>query len=347
MTEILRYIHKAVNGEHLSVDESARAFQIIMNGGATPPQLAALLVALKMNGETVEEIAGGAKAMRAKAKPFPMEESFKDRLVDTCGTGGDGQGTYNVSTAVAIVLAACGVPVAKHGNRAVSSLSGSSDVFKMLGVNIDASEGLMARALRQTNLCFLLAPRYHQAMRHVAPTRHELGMRTIFNILGPLSNPAGARRQLLGVFSKDLLVPMAQVLKMLGSVRAWVVHGKDGLDEITTTGISYVAELKEGKIREFQLNPAKFGIDLQPPDILHGGDAEYNAIAIRRVLEGKKHPLREIVRLNSAAALVVADKAKDIPQGLAMATEAIDSGKGNQTLEALIAITSEERAIDE
>lgn len=342
MSEIQRYIHKATERQNLSAEESARAFQIIMSGGATPAQVAALLVALKMKGETPDEITGGVRALRLKAKPFAVEENIKQQLVDTCGTGGDGAGTYNVSTAVALVLAACGVPVAKHGNRAVSSRSGSADVLKALNVNIDASEEVMQKSLKNTGFCFLLAPRHHPAMRHVAPTRQELGMRTIFNLLGPLANPAGVQRQLVGVYQPEWLVPMAEVLKNLGSTSAWVVHGSDGLDELTVTGSSRVAVLKDGNIQTKEIHPEQAGLAVYDAKDLKGGDAEHNAAAVRKLFDGKPGAYRDIVLLNVAAALVVAGVADDLKQGVLRAAEAIDKGAANRTLDAVVAITNEE-----
>lgn len=342
MTEIQRYIHKATERHNLSAEESARAFQIVMNGGATPAQVAALLVALKMKGETPDEITGGVRAMRVKATPFPVEEKLKSQLVDTCGTGGDGAGTYNISTAVALVLAACGVPVAKHGNRAVSSRSGSADVLKALGVNIDASEALVQKSLKTTGFCFLLAPRYHPALRHVAPTRQELGMRTIFNLLGPLANPAGAQKQLVGVYQPEWLVPMAEVLKNLGSTSAWVVHGSDGLDELTVTGSSRVAILKDGTIETKEVHPEQAGLSVHDAKNLKGGDAEHNASALRKLFGGKPGAYRDIVLLNVAAALVVAGAAEDLKQGASRAAEVIDNGAANQTLDEVVRITNEE-----
>ncbi|MGB1539783.1 MAG: anthranilate phosphoribosyltransferase, partial [Rickettsiales bacterium] len=264
---IQTHIDALVEGRDLLPAEAENAFQIIMNGGATPAQMAAFLVALRMKGETAEEICAGATVLRAKAKPFNAPQG----AIDTCGTGGDAKGTLNVSTAVAIVVAACGVPVVKHGNRSVSSKSGSSDVLTELGVKIDAEIPVMEEALKRGNLCFLMAPMFHQAMRHVAPVRKELGMRTVFNLLGPLSNPARPKRQVLGVYDAKWLVPMAETLGKLGAERAWIVHGSDGMDELTTTGSSQIAELKiDGSVRRFEVSPEDFGMQTVSLKALEG-----------------------------------------------------------------------------
>jgi anthranilate phosphoribosyltransferase len=313
----------------LSAGEAERAFHIIMTGGATPAQIAAFLMGLRIKGETVVEITAGAEVLRHKALTFTAPEG----AIDTCGTGGDGKRSYNISTAVAIVVAACGVAVVKHGNRSVTSASGSSDVLQQLGVNIAASPEVQQRALRETNLCFLMAPLYHHAMRHVASVRQELGLRTIFNLLGPLANPARTRFQLLGVYDRQWLTPMAETLRALGVQRAWVVHGEDGMDELTTTTISYVAALEQdGNIRHFTLNPTDYGIPFAAPEALRGGLPEDNAHALQDVLNGKHGAYRDIVMLNAAAALVVAGKAQDIQQGIAYAAEAVDSGKARSIL---------------
>lgn len=319
----------------LSAEAAGRAFQIIMSGGATQAQIAAFLMGLRIKGETVTEIAAGARVLRQKAATFHAPEG----AIDTCGTGGDGSRTLNVSTAVAIVVAACGVPVAKHGNRGVTSASGSSDVLEALGVNIRVEPEVSQRALRETNLCFLMAPLYHKAVRHVAPVRQELGLRTIFNLLGPLANPAGTTRQLLGVYDAQWLEPLAEVLRDLGAVKAWVVHGSDGMDEITLSGPTEVAALENGTIRRFTLNPAEFGIDYAEKTAIAGQDPEYNARALTELLGGEKGPYRDIVLLNAAAALCVADAVADIPAGLVMAAEALDSGKARYTLARLVEMT--------
>jgi anthranilate phosphoribosyltransferase len=323
-------------GETLDEDTAAAAFETIMSGDATPSQMGGLLMAMRVRGETVAEIAGAARAMRAKASMLQAPPG----AIDTCGTGGDSQGTYNISTGAALVAAACGVPVAKHGNRALSSKSGSADVLTALGVKIDADFSLVARALAECGIGFLMAPRHHAAMRHVAGTRVELGTRTIFNLLGPLANPAGAKRQLVGVFADRWLEPMAEVLGRLGAERAWVVHGSDGLDEVTTTGPTAVAEWRDGKVHRLTVTPEEAGLARAKPEDLKGGDAAYNAAALRRVLDGERGPYRDIVLLNAAAALVVAGRAEDLKQGVAKATPAIDSGRASGVLERLVIITN-------
>ncbi|NDF13227.1 MAG: anthranilate phosphoribosyltransferase [Proteobacteria bacterium] len=340
MAEMFDYLAKVAAKQHLTEDESARAFQIIMNGGATPAQISALLMAMKINGETVPEILGAVRAIRAKASKINVPEEVRTRMIDTCGTGGDGQHTYNISTAVAFIVAGAGVPVAKHGGKSVSSRSGSSDVLTALGVNIHAAPEEMLAALTQKNIAFLFASNYHAAMRHVGPVRQEMGMRTLFNILGPLTNPAGASRQLIGVYDKQWLKPIAEVLAKLGTTQAWIVHGEDGLDEITTTGKTYVVELKEGAIKEFMLDPTVYGIELAKPHDLKGGDAGVNAIAIRQLLGGKTGAYRDIVLLNAAAAFVVAGVAKDIPEGLAKAKDSLDEKKALRALDALVEMTN-------
>jgi anthranilate phosphoribosyltransferase len=327
---------RVASGETLDEDAAAAVFNTIMSGDATPAQVGGLLLALRVRGETVAEIAGAARAMRAKAATIQAPPG----AIDTCGTGGDGQGTYNISTAAAIVIAACGVPVAKHGNRALSSKSGSSDVLTALGVKIDADFAVVSRALHEIGLGFLMAPRHHSAMRHVAGARVELGTRTIFNLLGPLANPAGAKRQLVGVFAERWLEPMAEVLGRLGAERAWVVHGSDGLDEITTTGPTAVAEWRNGAVHRFTVTPEELGLPRSNPADLKGGDAAYNAAALRRVLDGEHGPYRDIVVLNAAAALVIAGKAADLNQGVARAVPAIDSGKARGILDRLIVVTN-------
>ena len=323
-------------GERLDRAEAEAAFEILMSGDATPSQIGAFLMALRVRGETVDEITGATRIMRAKAIAIDAPPG----AIDTCGTGGDAAGTFNISTGAALVAAACGVPVAKHGNRALSSRSGSSDVLAALGVNLDADMGLVRTALWEAGICFLMAPRHHGAMRHVAGARVELGTRTIFNLLGPLANPAGARRQLLGVFSRQWIEPLARVLGNLGTERAWVVHGSDGLDEMTTTGPSYVAEIDAGSLRCFELMPEDAGLSTARPEQLKGGDATHNAAALRGLLAGETGPYRDIVVLNSAAALLVAGKAADLRQGAAMAADAIDGGGARRVLDALIRITN-------
>lgn len=338
MNDLKELLGIAAAGQALNSAQAECAFDVIMSGNATPAQMGGFLMALRVRGETVEEITGAARAMRAKM----LTIEAPDGAMDTCGTGGDGKGTYNVSTASAFLVAACGVPVAKHGNRALSSKSGAADVLAALGVNIEADISLVKKALWEANTCFLMAPRHHSAMRHVGPTRVELGTRTIFNLLGPLSNPARVKRQIIGVFSPDWVEPIAQVLKGLGHERAWVVHGTDGLDELTTTGASLVAELKDGKVSTFEVTPADAGLPTAQLADLLGGDAEHNAQALRAMLDGAPGPFRDIVVFSSAAALIVAGKAKDLKEGAVLAAEAVDSGRARDTLERLIAITNEE-----
>jgi anthranilate phosphoribosyltransferase len=325
------------DGKSLDAAQAERAFEIIMSGDATPAQMGGFLMALRVRGETVAEITGAVRAMRAKMLTIDAPAG----AIDTVGTGGDAKGTYNISTASAFVVAACGVPVAKHGNRALSSRSGAADVLMALGVNIDADMRLVQKALREVNLCFLMAPRHHSAMRHVGPTRVELGTRTIFNLLGPMSNPARVKRQLVGVFAPQWVKPLAEVLRDLGHERAWVVHGADGLDELSTTGPSQVAELNEGKIKTFEVSPADAGLPKARLADLLGGDAEHNAEALRAMLDGAAGPFRDIVLYGSAAALIVAGKVGDLKAGVAMAAEAIDSGRARQTLAGLVAISHE------
>lgn len=330
-------IAKVAAGQSLSSAESEAAFDIMMSGMATPSQIGGFLMALRVRGETVEEIAGAARAMRAKMERVRAPEG----AIDTCGTGGDGAGTLNISTAIALVVAACGVPVAKHGNRAASSKSGAADVLQALGVNLDAEKPLIERTLAEVGTAFLIAPRYHSAMRHVGPSRMELGTRTIFNLLGPLCNPAGVKRQVMGVFSDQWLVPLAEVLRDLGSERAWLVHGDSGLDEISITGPTKVAELKDGKVSTFEVTPEDAGLSRHDLSTIKGGSGEENADALKALLAGKTGGYRDIVLLGSAAALLVADKVATLKDGAALAAQAIDSGKANEVLQRMIAISHE------
>jgi anthranilate phosphoribosyltransferase len=330
------FIAQVADGGKLTRAQSEEAFEIIMSGEATPSQMGAFLMALRVRGETIDEITGAATVMRAKALAIKAPEG----AIDTCGTGGDASGTYNISTGAAMVVAAAGVPVAKHGNRALSSKSGSADVLAALGVNIDCDMALVEEAISTINIGFLMAPRHHAAMRHVGPTRVELGTRTIFNLLGPLSNPAGTKRQLIGVFQRQWTEPMATVLGQLGTERAWVVHGSDGLDEITTTGATYVSEIKDGNVTNFEITPEDAGLDRADPAELKGGDAMTNAKAITDIYNGEKNAYRDIVVLNAGAALVVADKAQDLKAGVALASDLIDQGKAAETLAQLVAISN-------
>lgn len=334
--DIRSMIAIVASGQSLSLEEAHAAFDIMMSGDATPSQMGGFLMALRVRGETVDEITGGAMAMRAKM----VKIKAPDHAIDTCGTGGDASGTYNVSTAAGIVVAASGVTVAKHGNRALSSKSGSADVLTALGVEIDTPPDIVERAIGEVGLGFMMAPKHHGAMRHVGGTRVELGTRTIFNLLGPLSNPAGAKRQLIGVFAKEWIEPLAHVLKSLGSSRAWIVHGEDGLDEITTTATTHVAELRDGEVTTFEISPEVAGLPFAELSALKGGDAEHNAKALRGVLAGEKNAFRDIVLLNTAAALIVAERVDDLRSGVELAAETIDSGAAVTTLERLVTVTN-------
>ncbi len=331
-------LSKVAGGETLDEAEAETAFDIIMSGNATPSQIGAFLMALRVRGETVAEITGAVRAMRAKALHIEAPAG----AIDVVGTGGDGSGTFNISTGAALVVAAAGVPVAKHGNRALSSKSGAADVLTALGVNIEADMRLVKRSIWEAGIGFLMAPRHHSAMRHVGPTRVELGTRTIFNLLGPLSNPAGVSRQFTGVFARQWIEPMAEVLGKLGCERAWVVHGGDGLDELTTTDVSYVAELKDGRVDCFEVVPEDAGLSRADPADLKGADPETNARAMRDMLDGKPGPFRDVVLYNAAASLVVAGKAETLSDGMALAATAIDGGQAKATLERLVEITNSE-----
>jgi anthranilate phosphoribosyltransferase len=335
MDEFKTLIGKVATGANLSREESAQAFDQMMSGEATPSQMGGLLMALRVRGETVDEITGAARTMRAKA----LKIEAPPGTIDTVGTGGDASGTFNISTATALVVAGCGVPVAKHGNRALSSKSGSADVLTALGVNIEADAALVQRALDELGIGFLMATRYHSATRHVAPTRVELGTRTIFNLLGPLSNPAGARRQLVGVFAPQWVAPMAEVLGKLGAERAWVVHG-GGLDELTIAGPSTVAEWNDGAVRSFEVTPEEAGLPRADLAGIKGGDPETNAAMMRALLDGATGPVRDVVLYNSAAALIVAGRARSLRDGVSLAANAIDGGAARQVLQRLAALTN-------
>jgi anthranilate phosphoribosyltransferase len=326
---------KLVDGRVLSADEAHAFFAACLRGEPTPAQVAAAVTALRIRGETVEEIAAFATAMREAART--LDHPYD--AIDTCGTGGDGQHTFNISTAAALVLAGAGLKVAKHGNRALSSKSGSSDVLSVLGVNLQASPAQQRRSLDEAGIAFLFAPAYHGAMRHVGPVRAEIGFRTVFNLLGPLSNPAGAKRQVMGVYDPRLLEPLAEVLGRLGATRAWTVHGQ-GLDELTTTGETEVAEWKDGAVRRFTVTPEDAGLPRASLDALRGGDAEENALALRALLDGATGAYRDIVLLNAAAALVVADHAADLAEGAALAATVIDDGRAARALADLVEATN-------
>jgi anthranilate phosphoribosyltransferase len=325
-------IRSAVGGDSLTQDQAEAVMQEILEGQASPAQIAGLAVALRMKGETVEELTGFTKVMRAKAAVVPHKQAA---VLDTCGTGGDGSRTFNISTTVALVAAGAGVAVAKHGNRAISSASGSADVLQALGVKVDLSEAHAGRCIDEIGVGFLFAPALHAAMKHAALPRKELGVRTFFNLLGPLSNPAGAKRQLVGVFDGDFVEPVAEVLARLGAERAWVVHGLDGMDELTTCDETRVAEVKDGKVRSFYVNAGDLGLPEASPKDLAGGDAEANAKATLAVLAGEKGPRRDIVLLNAAAALLVAGAAASIQAALPLASISIDGGFAAGKLEAL------------
>ncbi|SJZ47641.1 anthranilate phosphoribosyltransferase [Enhydrobacter aerosaccus] len=323
---------KVGNGQALSVDEAERAFDIMTSGDATPAQMGAFLMALKVRGETADELAGGARVLRAKV----LRVHAPDGAIDIVGTGGDHHGTYNVSSCSAFVVAGAGIPVAKHGNRAFTSKSGAADVLGALGINLELPIETLEKALLEANVCFLMAPRHHSAMRNVAGPRVELApSRTIFNLLGPMSNPALVKRQLVGVFDRRWLRPVAEALGQLGLERAMVVHGQDGMDELTTTTKSWVALLDNGKVTEFEIAPEEIGVKRVSIELLKGGDAAHNAEEIKKVLAGERNAFRDIVLLNSAAAIMVAGKAKDLAEGAALAARSIDSGKAAATLTAL------------
>ena len=328
-------ISKVAKGETLTQIEAAKAFEQIMSGGATDAQIGALLMGMHVRGETVDEIAGAARVMRSKA----LSVRAPVGAIDTCGTGGDAKGTHNISTCTAFVVAGAGVPVAKHGNKSVSSRSGSADVLAALGVNLECKPKTIERCIAECGLGFMFAPAHHAAMRHVAKVRGELGVRTIFNLLGPLANPAATKYQVVGVFDEKWVEPIAHVLGILGVERAWVVHGADGLDELTTTTTSNVAVLDHGKISTFRISPRNAGLADAKPQDLTGGDATENAAHIRAVLQGNQGPLRDIVLLNAAAALLVAGKAKTLRDGVALAAESIDGGKAMKVLEALVRLS--------
>ncbi len=329
-------IGKVATGATLTRAEAAHAFDKMMAGEATPAQMGALLMGLRVRGETVDEIAGAVATMRAKMLPV---EAPAD-AIDVVGTGGDASGSYKISTCAAFIVAGAGVPVAKHGNRALSSKSGAADVLAALGVNIDLSPDAIGRCVREAGIGFMFAPAHHPAMKNVGPTRVELGTRTIFNLLGPLSNPAGVKRQMVGVFARPWIEPLAKVLAALGSERAWVVHGSDGLDELTTSGPSFVAELAGGKVKTFEVTPEDAGLKRSNPEQLRGGEAAMNAAALRTVLEGMPGPYRDVALMNAGAALVVAGKAKNIREGVALGAKALDSGAANVRLEKLIAVSN-------
>ncbi|MEU8993255.1 anthranilate phosphoribosyltransferase [Streptomyces caniferus] len=327
---------KAAAGSTLTRAESAHVFGKMMSGEATPSQMGALLMALRVRGETVDELAGAAGTLRTQMRRVAAPEG----TVDVLGTGGDGSGSYNISTCAAFIVAGAGVPVAKQGNRALSSRSGSSDVLDALGVRTGLTPEGVERCIRHAGIGFMFAPAHHPALQHVAATRVELATRTIFNLLGPLLNPAGVRHHLVGVFSRRWTEPMAEVLGELGSTRAWVVHGSDGLDEITTTGPSTVSELRDGTVRTFQISPDDVGLSPSRPEDLRGGDATSNAKALIAVLDGDRSRYRDVSVFNAAAALVAANRATDLAAGVELAEESIDSGRARDCLDRLATASS-------
>ena len=336
MTDLKALIGKAATGASLTRDEARTAFDVMMSGAATPAQIGGFLMALRVRGETVDEITGAVEVMREKM----LRVAAPLDAVDIVGTGGDGSGSYNVSTAAAFVVAACGVPVAKHGNRALSSKSGAADVLAALGVKIDIGPDKIAECVREAGLGFMFAPAHHAAMKHVGPARVELGTRTAFNLLGPLSNPAGVKRQMTGVFARAWVEPIARVLANLGTAAAWIVHGSDGLDEITVTGETHVAALEDGRITTFTVTPESVGLPRHPAETLKGGDAAFNATALRSVLEGSPSAYRDIVLMNAGAALVVAGRVPTLAAGVERAAAAIDDGSARARLAALVDVSN-------
>jgi anthranilate phosphoribosyltransferase len=344
ITEAVRAL---VDQRHLSRIEAAAAMEAIMSGAATNAQIAAFLTALRMKGETVEELIGFAQVMRQKVVRIRMRGdevaaltgTDREMLIDTCGTGGDAVGTFNVSTATAFVVAGTGLKVAKHGNRSVSSLCGSADVVETLGIDLNLTPAQVARCIDEAGIGFLYAPLLHTAMRHVMPARREMGIRTVFNMLGPLTNPAGANAQVIGVYAVALTEPLARVLAELGTARAFVVHGADGLDEISNTGESSVSEVREGMVRSFRLRPEDFGLSRATVADLKGGDREQNAEIVRAILGGEPGPKRDIVLMNAAAALVAGGRAREFKEGVEIAARSIDTGAARTKLESLVKLS--------
>ncbi len=346
---IIDALHQIANHcSSLSREMAREVMAEVLSGGATDAQIAALLVALHMKGETVEEIVGFAEAIRRAATPLVLHKDStldvsgteRDALVDTCGTGGDASGTFNISTATALTVAGAGVRVAKHGNRSVTSRCGSADVVEALGVNIALPPDRVAKCLEEVGIAFLFAPAMHSAMRYVQPARRELRLRTVFNLLGPLTNPAHASAQVVGVYSQALVEKLALALQMLGLKRALVVHGSDGLDEITITGPTTIAELRDGNVRLYEITPEEFGLKRAAMAELQGGDVEENAGIIRKILAGEKSPRRDIILLNAAAALVASGRADSMSEAMPLAAHSLDSGVARQKLEALAEFTS-------
>ncbi len=349
---IRKAIARVVEREDLSEAEMIEVMDQIMSGGATPAQIASFITALRMKGETVDEITGAARVMRDRAMPIRVGKSVlgidrdeinldRETILDTCGTGGSGTNSFNISTTVAFIVSACGVKVAKHGNRAVSSSCGSADVLEALGVNLDVTPETVERSIAEIGIGFLFAPALHGAMKHAIGPRREIGVRTIFNILGPLTNPAAADCQVLGVYREDLVEKLAHVLKKLGCRRGYVVHGCDGMDEVTLTGESTIGEVGPDGVKVYKVTPEQFGLERAPLTELHGGDAQGNAVIVRDILSGKDGAKRRIVLLNAAYALLAAGKVQDVAEGIRLAAETIDSGSGLKQLERLVALTNE------
>ncbi|MGV6804228.1 MAG: anthranilate phosphoribosyltransferase [Ruegeria sp.] len=337
MSDALKPLIGAAADRALTRAEAEQAFAILFEGEATPSQIGGLLMAMRTRGETVEEYTAAAAVMRAKCNAVKAPQG----AIDIVGTGGDGKGTLNISTATAFVVAGAGVTVAKHGNRNLSSKSGAADALGQMGINVMVGPQIVEKALESVGIGFMMAPMHHPAIAHVMPTRQELGTRTIFNILGPLTNPAGVKRQLTGAFSRDLIRPMAETLGQLGSEHAWLVHGSDGTDELAISGVSWVASLEDGRVKEVELHPEDAGLPVHPFEDILGGTPEENATAFRALLEGTPSAYRDAVLLNSAAALVVAETVADLKEGVAVASESIDSGKAKQKIVALAQLTQE------
>jgi anthranilate phosphoribosyltransferase len=334
-------IEKLTRHEDLTTDEAAAAMAEVMEGRAAPAHISGLLIGLAMKGERPAEIVGLARTMRARA--VPLSKRYDD-LFDTCGTGGDRAGTFNISSCTALVVAAAGVPVAKHGNRSASSKTGGADVYEALGIRITAPPSVVERCLAEAGIGFFFAPTFHPSMRHAAPVRRELGVRTAFNLLGPLTNPAGATRQLVGVPRPEFTELMARALMLLGTKRAWVVHGADGIDELTTTGYTKISECRDGAVNTFYLHPTDVGLPKAPPGSLQGGDAHDNARIIEGILNGARGAARDVVLLNSGAALFIAGAAASVDEGILQAARAIDSGGAKRTLERLVSISTAEES---
>jgi anthranilate phosphoribosyltransferase len=336
MSDLKPIIAKAADGKSLSREEARIAFNILMSGDATPSQIAGLLMALRVRGETVDEITGAVEVMREKMTRVTAPAN----AIDIVGTGGDASGSYNISTCAAFVAAGAGLKIAKHGNRALSSKSGAADVLMALGVKIDVSPEKISQSIDEAGVGFMFAPAHHSSMKHVGPTRTELGTRTIFNLLGPLSNPAGAKRQVTGVFARHWVEPLAHVLKNLGSEACWICHGEGGMDEIVPYGTTWISELKNGEVRSFELKPEDAGIARSTPEELKGADAAHNATALRAVLDGKPSAFSDAAQMAAGAALVVDGRAKSISEGVVLAKDAVKSGAARHALETLVKVSN-------